>query len=96
MSGQIRIKAADRFGCADPSNEILAREKLQGPVYSRWRQSPEVTQAFIDGVSGWMRGIFDEGAIDGEPLRSDSNATSPAELLEVIAPLIYIGRVPHV
>ena len=96
MSGQIRIKAADGFGCADTSNDILAREKLQGPVNGRGRQSPEVTQPFIDRVGCWMSSILDEGAIDGEPLRSDSNAPGPAQLLEVIAPLIYIGRVPAV
>jgi hypothetical protein len=43
-----------------------------------------------------MRGIFDESAIDSEPLRSDSNAASPAQLLEVVAPLIYICCVSEV
>jgi hypothetical protein len=55
-----------------------------------------MTQPFIDGISGWMSGIFDEGAIDGEPLRSDSNASSPAKLLEVFAPLIDICCVSEV
>jgi hypothetical protein len=43
-----------------------------------------------------MSEVFDEGAVDSEALRGDANATGPAELLEVIAPFIYIGRVPDV
>ena len=90
MSGQIRIEASDGFWGTDPSNEILAREELQSPVYGCGRESPVMIQPFIDRVGGWMRGIFDESAIDGEPLRSYSNAPGPAKFLEVIAPLIYI------
>ena len=78
VTREICIEAADRFGGADAANKIFAREEFQCPVDGCGRQPPEVTQPFEDRVRGWMRGIFDEGAIDGEALRSDANATSPA------------------
>ena len=96
MSSQICIEASDGFGSADSANQVFAREKFKGPVDGRGRQSPEVTQSFIDGVGGWMREIFYEGAINGESLRCDPNSASPAQLLEIIAPLVYFRLVPEV
>lgn len=89
MSGEVCIEAADRFGSAHASNQIFAREKLQSPVDGCGRQSAEVAEPFVNGVRGWMGEIFDEGAVDCEPLRGDANFAGSAQLLEIIAPSVY-------
>ena len=43
-----------------------------------------------------MREIFDEGAINGEPLGGDPNTAGPAKLLEVFAPSVYFCLVSEI
>jgi hypothetical protein len=87
MKFNVRIESCDCFGRADPSNKFLAFEEFERAIDGRLRHAGEMSlQPPVDRFGSRVGQIFNQGAIDGQPLRRNSYAPIPAKHLELGAP----------